>query len=756
MPLSLYEELVMDFDNTKRRIIAAILSMIIGGAISASLFCACGKRDKVNTTTRTSGLYGYKGTYIDIPQKEGYFLVSIGDVFLDGDRYCLSAVYSHYDEAGMLSDYITDILSVDMTGTIQYTLELSQAQAVRAVFEKEYAFFAYSNQDLIAVQNGEKDQSQLKADLVFFDKKTGETTRVIHPEFNADAVFGISGGFIVIGDRNISKYSSDGNLQSTLQTEFPIIPRETNVFEDSGSIYLMTSNNEWINDYYKLDFGAGKAEFIIGSDSLSTDVDTCSGQYFFGQKGEYKVDLAHMQIQTMALWNEIDIRPKKTSNAKRDFVALDDTHFAQKTIYMDGTGEIGFFAYDNTLGKDYTPILVGGYGVYNDEMLQWAIYEFNTTNDKYRVVLEDYTEEFSYNTPQEAQMANLKLIKYFNEGHSPDIFYGDSFDYEYFGRAGMLMDIMPFFEKDDSLRFSDFSPGIQNVLLPDGEHCYSVFSGYYMDGYWGQKKDFQSEQVSLDDIRRKCQESDKRFTAVLSSPCIAGESLTYSFADLWGAYGKKKSITRGKIADFVNTTIELGIDPSISWGGVCDMNDVYDDICYLSTAGPSDVFSWDRETKKAKDGLIYVGYPSIGGSVHLIVPSGLVGISSSTGNKDKCWEFIRYLILPDIQKKVVQSGKTPVRNDILEMMYQSALDPSGVADEDMRRFVNGKSAVSKETIEEYKRMIGSIDTVRTMDWGAYNIICEEIASYYTQNRSVDQIAETLDARLTLYIQENYS
>ena len=90
------------------------------------------------------------------------------------------------------------------------------------------------------------------------------------------------------------------------------------------------------------------------------------------------------------------------------------------------------------------------------------------------------------------------------------------------------------------------------------------------------------------------------------------------------------------------------------------------------------------------------------------------------------------------------------------MMYQSAVDPSNVVDEDMRRFVNGKSAVSEETIEEYKRMIDSIDTIRTMDWGAYNIICEEIASYYTQNRSVEQIAETLDARLTLYIQENYS
>lgn len=748
--------MVANIDKVRKRFLVAIVAIVLGISLNAFLLCACGKKDNVNVMTRTSGQYGYRGKYIDIPTKEGYFLINLGDVFLDDDRYCLSAVYSRYDENGMLSDYITDIYTFDMNGTILYTLELPQAQAVRAVFEKEYAFFAYSNQDLIAVQNGEKDQSQLKADLVFFDKKTGETTRVIHPDYSADAVFGITGGFVVIGNHAISKYSADGKLQSTLQTDFSMIPRETNIFEDSGNIYLMASNNEWIYDYYKLDFEAGKAEYIVGSDSLSADVDTCSGQYFFGQKGEYKVDLANMQIQPMALWNEIDIRPKKMSNGKRSFVALDDTHFVQKTVYMDGTGEVGLFSYDNTIGKSYTPIVIGGYGVYSDEVLQWAIYEFNVTNDNYRVILEDYSEEFFYTTPQEAQMANLKLLKYFNDGHSPDIFYGDSFDYKYFGHAGMLVDLMPFFEKDELLHYSDFSAGIQDILKPDGEHCYSVFSGYYMDGYWGQKKDFQTDQVSLDEIRLKCQGTDKRFTAVLSSPCIAGESLTYSFAKLWGAYGKPKSISREQIVDFVSTTIELGIDPSISWGSVCDMNDVYEDICYLSTAGPSDIFSWERETKKAKDGLIYVGYPAINGSVHLIVPSGLVGISSSTPNKDKCWEFVRKLILPEIQKKVVQSEKIPVRNDILEMMYQSAVDPSNVVDEDMRRFVNGKSAVSEETIEEYKRMIDSIDTIRTMDWGAYNIICEEIASYYTQNRSVEQIAETLDARLTLYIQENYS
>lgn len=52
-------------------------------------------------------------------------------------------------------------------------------------------------------------------------------------------------------------------------------------------------------------------------------------------------------------------------------------------------------------------------------------------------------------------------------------------------------------------------------------------------------------------------------------------------------------------------------------------------------------------------------------------------------------------------------------------------------------------------------MINSIDSVISYDWGLYNIICDEIDSYYIQGKSEDEIAKTLQSRIDLYVAENY-
>lgn len=51
--------------------------------------------------------------------------------------------------------------------------------------------------------------------------------------------------------------------------------------------------------------------------------------------------------------------------------------------------------------------------------------------------------------------------------------------------------------------------------------------------------------------------------------------------------------------------------------------------------------------------------------------------------------------------------------------------------------------------------IDSIDSVISYDWGLYNIICDEIDSYYIQGKSEDEIAKTLQSRIDLYVAENY-
>ncbi len=182
---------------------------------------------------------------------------------------------------------------------------------------------------------------------------------------------------------------------------------------------------------------------------------------------------------------------------------------------------------------------------------------------------------------------------------------------------------------------------------------------------------------------------------------------------------------------------------------------MYNGQYYLANYGPNDIFELSREERNAHDRITYVGFPSLEGSVHLIHPKGLVGISSSTKFPEQCWDFIRELIMPETQKKAVMTHSVPVNSDVFELMCRCASNPDSVSDEDMKRFVKGHTAVTQEVIEDYTEIVNSVDTICAIDWGAYNIISEEISSYYTQKRTVKQIAETLDARLTLYVQENY-
>ena len=727
-----------------------LLCCMLAGCIFISLL-SCKNEESSETEKRISGNYGYRSLYFDLPSKEGYKIEEIGEIFLDGNAYCISLVYSHYSSSSKTYDYLTDIISWGMDGEIKYILEISKIQIVRAIFSSEYAFLAYSNQDLLDEQTGRKDAADIRADLVFFDKKTGETTRVIHPDMNAHSVFSLKGGFILVGERKIEKYSMDGTLVSVIQTDFSLPPSEISVFEDNGEIYLLSGDNEWLHNYYKLDFTNCRADYIVGTDTLSNDIISCTNNYYFTSDGEYKVDLRNKQKATIAKWNETDIRPLVMKGVNHYF-PVDDTHFLRVCLYDDGSGEIGFFTYDNSINNNKTKIVIGGFGVFTDNLLQWAVYFFNSTNANYRAVLEDYTRDFSSSTPQEAQTSRLKLLKYFQEGNAPDIFYGDSFDYEYFGRSGMVYDLLPYINNDSELGLNDFVPSVRKLICPDAIHCYYAFSSFVVSGYFGLKSEFSSNDVSLFEIYEMSKSTGKTFTSTQSAPCIAGDALLYNFSRLWGAYKREPVVSQDELCQFVKICTDIGIDPAIQWGSLCTMQDVYNGQYLLSSSVSSNIFSFAADEKDVHDRIIFIGYPSIKGSVHLAIPNGQVAISSSTKNPDKCWELIRNLLLPSVQNKV---DTFPIRNDTLDLMCQSSLNPELVKDSDMKHFVLGHEAVSETVVVDFKEIANSIDTVRTLDWGAYNIICEEISSFYEQQRSVEQIAETLDNRLRLYVEENY-
>ena len=168
--------------------------------------------------------------------------------------------------------------------------------------------------------------------------------------------------------------------------------------------------------------------------------------------------------------------------------------------------------------------------------------------------------------------------------------------------------------------------------------------------------------------------------------------------------------------------------------------------------------------KTVGERMVYVGIPSVKDSLRVAEAGGIVAVSSSSKNPDICWDFIKYMFSEDVQKTVALNQSIPVRQDVIDTLTEAFLHPEKISDSSVKSLVKGfyrtekaGGTVSAEQwiVDDYLAAINSPNRLKTYDWGLYSIIRDEVNSYYSQNRSPEQIADTLFSRIKLYVEENY-
>lgn len=715
------------------------LSVILVFFVSASTF-GCKARDNITL----SDFGAFSSSSFEIPKKEGYDC-ELQHVLKDGDNTCISVVYSQYDIDNSLINQHTDIFTVDNQGNRLYTLELAGNQVPNAVLEKEYVYLGYRINE---VEQRKDADYELHRTAVFLDKKTGEPIRTIDTDFQPYYVSEIKDGFVIVGQSNIARYSKDGLLIANLELDFSCYIDDVGFFEDGDSYFVIEEKEFGEFVYHEVNFETGDSPSIAkGTDIGIVNRHVC-GQYFFNSEAEYKVDLCNMSVVCVADYNNIDIRPpQKALNTPRQEFCLDDDRFAIYYEYKDKTKEVLLFCYDPTIDRSkITNITIGGYGVFDDPVLQWAVYSFNTSNTEYRVVLEDYSRRFDAYLPEERRKATLALTQYFNEGNTPDIFYGTRFDYSYMGRNGMVIDMSSYMNVDN-YSLPIMTEAATRLMIDGNGACYQVFSGYVMYGYSVQESVLKEvKDTSVFSLYQYAQDNEVLYSA--SSPSdIVDTAIRYNFADLWGGYDGNRIITREELAQLVSIVLSLPISqtPYVS------EEDVKNGKALMSN---TTVFCEIPDDKSATY-FQYIGYPSIHGSVHLAIPQSCLAISTTAKNKEKCWEMISMLLSDDAQKQTVLSGYIPVTQNAVDTFCEITMHPDSVTDGVWKSYIGQGKAVDQEAVNRFLKTISMADTVATYDWGVFDIIYDEVNSYYSQKRSPEQITETLEKRLTLYIKENY-
>ncbi|MBR3058242.1 MAG: hypothetical protein IKG93_09800 [Clostridiales bacterium] len=718
---------------------------ITGIAILLPCLASCKSSKVVASRSEDNGHYGYKCVSFSVPEKEGYEVIET-KVLSDAENYYVATGYVKTNEKAAGEDAVTDIYTVDQKGEISHTLELYGLQIPEVMTEDAYVFIGYANEDLASG----KDTEKLTTYVVYIDRKTGNELRVVEPGFLVTDLYSVEQGLVLIGQNTIAKVDKNGAKTGTVDTgKVSLAIHESPFFQQGEKFYACHLEEEYQRSFYEVDFGSGTLRHMTNENGLG-EMQCFSDGYFFDESGEYSFSLTNNDVRKMADFSEINVRPPRRASDGAEYIAIDDLRFAIEYPYKDGTYEILFFSYDASIDySGYEKIVIGGYGR-GGIALQWAIYNFNSTNKKYHVVYEDYSEQFGWTSAKDAMTQNLNLIKYFNEGHAPDIFYGNSFDYDYFGKSNMVVDLLPYFQSEKELAFEQFSPAIREIIQRN-DACYQLFSGYTLQGYLTKYEDMKSnEDISLSKFMELCDK--KNVLPYAQEPGeIISQAIMYNFPVLWKQYEKDPEKKKQDMRNLVSIAVERGVtDHSYT-----NFDEFQEGTYMVSPYSIWDILDMAENETRYKQRYSFIGYPSVDGDVNLVNPSDLVAISSNSKHPDICWEIIRQMFSEDVQRLVAVNNMIPVRQDILDEICAGAVDRKKIKNDLIKEYFQGHAALDPKTVEDYKEMLDCADTLNTVNWSIYSMILDEIDTYYSQNRSVDQITDSLISRLDLYYQEYY-
>lgn len=614
-----------------------------------------------------------------------------------------------------------------------------------------------------------------RSSVKFFDYE-GNTVDTIEIGEDAGSVYSLidlDDGFAVCSRTCAIKFDDDRNEVARIDFDFDAGELfEPFMFVQKGNLFLST-----LIGFFKLDFDTGSTQFFTkqtmydgesvfgkAGDNVFINKDSPAFELFWGSDYYWETDVEAREIYKVAKRSNImQIPPRAACPWSYDdnwLCVLDKEHFVMTYHYedYDFTDIVLITATRDADFSQREKITIQGNNIFNDDSIRRAAYLYNTSQNRYYVELQT-CGIFQPNGREEEMRFLMDIMSNYQNGNTPDIFYGNMFDYLYWGSNGMVIDMSPYLEQDN-----DIFPGVKSAMTDNEGHIYQVFSSFRIHGLWGRQSDFGNGDLTVEELMRLPLISDGGLS--ITSHSLLYGMLRYNLRDLYA----EGSLTRENVADIVNTVMLHGTNDYAGGTEVSgdDFQRVTDlsDLIEESASNASDYWGIQYALK---DIPVFVGYPSSGMQVRVMDPQGLVAVSSSASDPQACCDFISFMMSDEFQSYVALYQGFPVNKAVYERHLGYLKDPSSIPEDirfmyegvlmkeysDIDRGIYEVVPMDPHLADTLLQQVESANTVPVYDWGIGSIISEELQSYYSQGKTVDEMADALYSRLLVYAQENY-
>lgn len=161
--------------------------------------------------------------------------------------------------------------------------------------------------------------------------------------------------------------------------------------------------------------------------------------------------------------------------------------------------------------------------------------------------------------------------------------------------------------------------------------------------------------------------------------------------------------------------------------------------------------------------ITYIGFPTESGQGSYVNAYDTYAISSRSANIDGAWEFLRYYLSEEYQSEL--EWGMPIQMKYFRENAQKALNKPFYLDENGEKveyddyyYINDERIplplLNQEQIDKAVNFITSINKCYYGNNDLMTIIDEEMQSFYTGQKSAQEVAAIIQSRAQIYVDEN--
>lgn len=386
--------------------------------------------------------------------------------------------------------------------------------------------------------------------------------------------------------------------------------------------------------------------------------------------------------------------------------------------------------------------------------IEKAVIDFNRSNPNVMINVKTYYQEDG-DFEQSIEKLKLDMVT----GNAPDIMEVSMINYEILADKGIFADLYKLMQEDDDLSQDKILPSVREAYEINGQ-LLNIAPDFQLYTIWGNKNKLGNhEGVTLNKLMQVLGENGKTIDAI------------YGFS----------------MDEPVLTTLcTFGMDEFINWEtGECEFtNDYFKDLLRFSkeysggyTQGSasqgiaegeilmsigviSSVADYQLQSKLYGGELTFIGYPTASGSGTAIGYRGSqLAISNYSDEKEAAWEFVKYYV----QNGYDGQGFPILKDRFDEAMEKAQQKDMGTEDGVTYELPKGYFSDGNQYFEVFCATPYDVEAIRNLVAAADNrykyntdvlaIINEEAGAYFTDRKPVDEVAEIIQNRVKLYLDE---